>query len=133
LRAHVATCTEARCLTGSKVSYILYPPGSKPDFERFKSLRAGLERSFQQRLPLGSKVSFSPPTMTRDGAATVFEARRTETHMNGQSRTVITRQLYTSRMAVELISSSTDANVAEANLDQFQAPLIAAADGGAPR
>ena len=129
-RSQVNTCTEARCVPGSKVSYILYPPDLEPDFERFKTMRSQIQRSLEQRLPPGTRISFEPPRMTSDDTTTIFEARRTETSFEGQTRTVITRQFYSKRMAVEMISTSTDAQVAEANLALFQIPLLLTSEGG---
>lgn len=125
-QTHLNTCTEAKCGPGSKVSYLLFPPDPKPDFERFKTMRGQVQRALEQRLPMGARLAVEPPATTSDARFTIFEQKRTETLLDGRTTTVITRQLYAKRFAVELISSASDAKTAEANAALFQMPLMLA-------
>lgn len=127
-QTHLNTCTDAKCGPGSKVSYILFPPDPKPDFERFKTMRGQVQRALEQRLPMGARLAVEPPAMTSDAMFIIFEQKRTETLLDGRTTTVITRQLYAKRFAVELISSASDAKTAEANAALFQMPLMLAGE-----
>lgn len=125
-RTYVNTCTEPVCGPGAKVSYILFAADPTPDFELFKVTRAKLQRTLEQRLPMGAKLSFEAPLQMRETTFTLFEHRRTETLLDGRSSTVITRQLYTRRFSVELVSSSSDPKTAAANAALFQTSLVLA-------
>lgn len=125
-QTHLNTCAEAKCVPGSKVSYILYPADPKPDFERFKVMRAQVQKALEQRLPMGAKLAIEPPAERKNPLYTIFEQTRTETLLDGRTTTVISRHLYAQRFSAELISYAPDAKAAEANAALFQMPLMLA-------
>lgn len=122
-KVHMNVCEADACTPGSKVSYILYPPSPGYNFERFKSERAKAAEMMKTRMP-GVAFEYGEPVEVKEANFTIMKLQRRETYPNGHTQTVLTSLILSPRMTVELISSSPNVKVMEANYALFSAPLL---------
>ena len=121
---HMNVCEAVKCVSGSRVSYLLAPGNSNPSFERYKEERAKLAEALRSRAPAGSTISFDPPEQTKDRIFTVFKSRRVDTLADGNKSFVLSQRLHSARLTADIISSSTDNKAAETNMVLFTLPIM---------
>ena len=86
---HMNVCEAAKCVPGSRVSYILAPGNFNPSFERYKDERERVAEALRGRAPAGSTISFDPPEQTTGRIFTLFKSRRADM---GRSRRAAKRK-----------------------------------------
>ena len=121
---HMNTCQAEHCVPGSKVSYRIYAPTDKPDFEQFKTAHKMVLSRLQTMTPEGTVVTASKPERTDDELFTTFEITREMTSPDGSKLITNSKTSYGKNFTAEVISSSEDEKAAKANGALFMLPLM---------
>jgi hypothetical protein len=121
---HMNVCEAAKCVPGSRVSYILAPGNFNPSFERYKDERERVAEALRGRAPAGSTISFDPPEQTTGRIFTLFKSRRADMLADGKKSFVLSQRLHSAHLPADIISSSTDNKAAEANMALCTLPIM---------
>jgi hypothetical protein len=124
-------CEAASCTPGSKVSYLFIAANPQASFEQYRAERAKIDEGLRSRVAPGTTVTFDPPQESRDKLFTIFKIRRVDAFANGGKSFVWSQRIYSTRMAVEVISSSPSEKAAQSNLDLFTLALMLVFQAGA--
>lgn len=123
-RVHMNICRNQTCVTGSKVSYVIYPPTDNPDFEEFKRAQKIVLSRFQSRARQGVVITSENPERTQDQQFTFFTNIREMHSPNGSKVVTKSTNMFDQRYSISLISSSKSKETAESNSAQFMLGLI---------
>ncbi len=123
-RMHMYLCQVQKCLSGSKVSYILFAPTDKPNFEEFKFVQKTVVSRLQSRAPQGVVITSEEPERTQDQLFEVFTNTREKLFPNGSKMITKSINLYSKHITISLISSANNKEAADANSAQFMLVLM---------
>lgn len=123
-RVHMNVCQETECVAGSRVSYVLNPPETDPDFEEFKRAQEMVAIHLRSRFPKGTTLSLGTPEQSNDGAFTVFTSFREMRSAAGQSLFTKSTIIFADNATMSVISSSMDRKAVDANSALFQVGLL---------
>lgn len=124
---HMNVCKEQACKAGSKVSYYLAAPISASGYNEFKANLQKVVDILQDGASKGTRIKIGKFTRKENRFFTAFVGYR-EIQAPGKA-TQITRSMsvFTKRVFISLISTSTSRKLVEINGDTFLAGLLAAA------
>ena len=123
-QVHMNVCRQSSCVPGSKVSYQIYSPDGKPNFEDFKLVQKKVASHFKARAPKGTKLKFGKPTREKDRLFTTFTNYREMHFAGGAKQFTKSMVIYAEKVTISLISSSSRKKTAEANSDLFLIGLM---------
>lgn len=123
-RAHLFGCDAAKCVSSSKVSYVLYAPVRDPNFEEFKQNQTKVVEVLNSRSTNGSKTLVEGFEQSHYDLVTTFTGYRRTGFQSGSTLITKTTILYSDWVTVYLISSSHNKDAADLNSDLFLAGLV---------
>jgi hypothetical protein len=131
---HMHECIQTRCQPASRVSYRIKigPPDRAMTLDMFKDARRRIETELRQRLPAGSLLQAEEPTGGDTGPVRILRSRRVETRADGASVTTLAILFIGRTMTVDLLSSSADPSVVDANAQTFLALIVSSDALGLP-
>jgi hypothetical protein len=131
---HMHECLQTRCQPGARVSYRVRvaAPDRTMTLETFKDMRRRIETELRQRLPAGSLLQAEEPTGGDTGPVRILRSRRVETRADGASVTTLAILFIGRTMTVDLVSSSADPSVVDANAQTFLALIVSSDALGLP-
>ena len=121
---HMFVCEQAACGRGSKVSYIAIDPSKKVTFSDYKQSRQQIAEMLKARAPAGTHFTFQSPVDKSDKVFRMFESRREVKFPNGATTYTISTLLYGPVHSFDVISTASDAKMAQANAAQFLIPAM---------
>jgi hypothetical protein len=121
---HMHECIQERCQPGSRVSYRISAPDRSVTLDVFKDTRRRIEAELRARLGPGALLQTEEPTAGETGPVRILRSRRTETRADGSRISTLSMLFIGRAMAVDLMSSSTDPSVVDANAQTFLALIV---------